>query len=598
MFATSVAKSDFRSTGFCCFWLSFTSVFQNRGNARVAQSKELEAVNIKLISLACRPLFFLLFMLCSVIFLSSQSPVFTFHLHDNEASRFGCSVSNAGDVDRDGYPDFIVGAFMFYRSGEIGMARVFSGTNGRTLYSFYGYMKQEWFGISVAGAGDVDRDGHADVIVGAHGNDSNGVDCGAAYVYSGKDGRRIHSFFGVTSGDLLGYSVAGVGDVNRDGFADVIVGAPLSVTRNQRGFVRVFSGMDGKILYSLNGPEKNDSFGHSVSGAGDVNRDGYPDFIVGASGSDSSTRIATAHVFSGIDGTILYTFRGDSMNDRFGESVSGAGDVNRDGYADLVVGARMGGFARVFSGQDGKPLLTLTPGYSASMFGCSVSQAGDVNGDGCSDVIVGAYNDDKNANRAGSAHVFSGKDSTILFRVHGDKERDQLGVSVSDLGDFNRDGDPDVVVGAWRDSGGSFPCFVRVVSSRPLAFSADTNALSLARGGKQILSLDAGVAHAQKAYLVLGSLTGTSPGIQVGAVTLPLNPDPYMLFTIEHPNTLVQESLGVLELYGRGVACFHLPAGLPPSLVGAVVHHAFVAAQVAPFSIDYASNPVLLRLEP
>ena len=142
-------------------------------------------------------------------------------------------------------------------------------------YTFDGAANGSRFGDSVAGAGDVNGDGFADVIVGARG-------AGSAYVYSGADGTVLRRFDGVAAGDRLGSSVAGAGDVNRDGFADVIVGAPRADAggMDEAGSAYVYSGKDGTLLWQFDGAREYAYLGSSVDGAGDVNRDGFADLIV------------------------------------------------------------------------------------------------------------------------------------------------------------------------------------------------------------------------------------------------------------------------------------------------------------------------------
>ena len=148
--------------------------------------------------------------------------------------------------------------------------------------------------------------------------------------------------------------------------------------------------------------------------------------IAGATGDDNNGFTSgSARVFSGNDGSILYTFNGDSGGDSFGGSVSGLGDINNDGYDDLIVGATgdsntgaASGSARVFSGANGSILFTLNGDSSIDLLGGSVSGAGDINDDGYDDLIVGAIGDDNNGDRSGSARVVSGKD--IVTDTDGD----------------------------------------------------------------------------------------------------------------------------------------------------------------------------------
>ncbi len=309
-------------------------------------------------------------------------------------------------------------------------------------------------GTSVSDAGDVNGDGHADLIVGAPFDDNNGDNSGSARVFSGLDGSMLYTFNGDT-GDWLGHSVSGAGDVNGDGYADLIVGAYQDDNNgNNSGSARVFSGVNGSILYTFNGDSADDLLGESVSGAGDVDGDGHADLIVGAYGDDNNGPASgSARVFSGLDGSILYTFNGDSAFDYLGASVSGAGDVNGDGYADLIVGAYQddnngnnSGSARVFSGVNGSILYTFNGDSAYDRLGFSVSGAGDVNGDGYADLIVGAPFDN---NLSGSARVFSGLDGSMLYTFNGDFVGNAFfGTSVSDAGDVNGDGVADLIVGA------------------------------------------------------------------------------------------------------------------------------------------------------
>ena len=374
-------------------------------------------------------------------------PLYTFE-GDTANELFGNSVSGAGDVNGDGTPDLIVGASGSFVSSNY--ARVFSGSDGSVLYNFDGDSGSIGFGFSVSGAGDVNGDGRADLIVG--GNES-------ARVLSGSDGSVLYNFDGEGQ---FGFSVSGAGDVNGDGFADLIVGALLGDTLS--GNASVFSGSDGSVLYTfINGDGFEDWFGISVSSAGDVNGDGFADLIVGAplddNGEINGFGNGSASVFSGIDGSVLYKYNIDGDGGNFGDSVSGAGDVNGDGIPDLIVGAWRddnNGSASVFSGSDGSVLYTFNGDSTHELFGLSVSGAGDVNGDGRADLIVGGSN---------SARVLSGSDGSVLYNFDGDSAGDNYGFSVSGAGDLNGDGIDDFIVGA-RFGGANDGGYARVFVSQ------------------------------------------------------------------------------------------------------------------------------------
>ncbi|MBL0921845.1 MAG: FG-GAP repeat protein, partial [Phycisphaerales bacterium] len=293
---------------------------------------------------------------------------------------------------------------------------------------FFGESAADELGFSVSGAGDVNGDGFADLIVGARFDDNNGLNSGSARLICGATGGTLRTFNGVAANDFLGYSVSGAGDVNGDGFDDVIVGAPFQDNNGSNsGSAWVFCGATGGVLHTFDGDSSGDSLGWSVSGAGDVNGDGFADLIAGARTDDNNgPESGIARVFCGATGAVLHTFEGDGAGDQLGWSVSGAGDVNGDGFDDVIVGAPFddnnganSGSARVFCGATGAVLRTLNGDSAGDQFGFSVSGAADINGDGFDDVIVGAPFDDNNGANSGSARVFCGATGAVLRTLNG-----------------------------------------------------------------------------------------------------------------------------------------------------------------------------------
>jgi hypothetical protein len=514
----------------------------------------------------------------------------------------GVSVAGAGDVNRDGYADIIVGADRADPGTparvDAGQAVVFSGQDGSTLYTFNGQAARDHLGFSVAGAGDVNRDGYPDIIVGAYQADPGGrSNSGQVTVFSGKDGSALHTFNGLAANDWFGRSVAGAGDVNKDGFPDLIVGADLADPggRSSAGQATVFSGKDGSVLHTFNGLAAGDAFGQSVAGADDVNMDGYADLIVGARLADPGGRSSAgqATVFSGKDGSRLHIFNGTLPGDYFGASVAGAGDVNKDGFPDLMVGANLAlsgaGQVTVFSGKDGSVLHTFNGVASGDYFGFSVAGAGDVDKDGYPDMIVGAYMADPGAPPrldAGQATAFSGKIGSVLHAFNGLAASDQFGRSVAGAGDVNRDGIPDFVVGAFHAGPGG-----RSTAGQATVFSVVTTVISGSGnpgiGGTIGLHLLA-AGDGSLPYQV-GSSLGTGP-IPIDTRRLGLSPDALLVLTVGGAlPTIFSRYSGLLDSSGSGTAAINIPN--IPALIGVRIHTAFVTIKAgAPSSIQSISN--------
>jgi len=335
--------------------------------------------------------------------------------------RLGSSVAGLGDIDGDGYDDLVIGAPEADPGGlsDAGSAVVISGATGALLYRFDGAASSDQFGNAVDCAGDVDGDGTPDLIVGAWWADPGGVSlAGSAFVYSGATGAQLHRFDGVQLGDTFAGAVAGVGDIDADGKDDVLIGAHNADPggRLSAGSAFVYSGATGAELLRFDGPVADDWLGISVGAAGDVDLDGTPDLIIGSENASpgGNFKAGSAYVYSGATGLELYRFDGDRANALLGAAVDGAGDVDGDGTPDLIVGAdgykvlsmSDAGVARVYSGADGS-LLHEAGGTAAGMqYGSSVAGGGDQDGDGLDEVMVGAARADPNSmNEAGIVEI-------------------------------------------------------------------------------------------------------------------------------------------------------------------------------------------------
>jgi hypothetical protein len=441
----------------------------------------------------------------------AQAPIYTAQGTQQVSATFGVGVAFAGDINHDGYTDIVAGAPNF-DDGATDEGRIFvyySGSCGPACPPFNeiifdgnreGQQAGANLGHSVAGAGDINGDGYADVIAGAPLQDNlticippftfcNRVDSGVARVWLGGSGglaeNPSQSFLGdIQAGAKLGYAVAGAGDLNGDGFGDVIVGAPFGGGTSE-GKVYVYlgsmSGLTGPTWTKLGG-QNNAHFGVAVAGAGDVNRDGYSDVIIGADGYNGT---GAAFVYlgrptdpthpQGLWPTPVRTYLGPHAGSEFGGTVATAGDVNRDGFADVAVGApsylddpdfgpQLGRVTVYHGGASGPSASANTTLYGsfpsfAHRFGSGVDGAGDVNGDGFGDLIVGdQWHEGTNGWAQGRAYIFHGSASGIVGPVAAREFEDcpsapcDYGRNVAGAGDLNGDGYGDVLIGGYRYS--------------------------------------------------------------------------------------------------------------------------------------------------
>jgi PKD repeat protein len=481
---------------------------------------------------------------------------------EGPGEQFGNSVASAGDVNGDGYADVIVGAWTSDAAagGDAGSAYVYYGGPGAddvADLTLHGEYFSDNFGTSVASAGDVNGDGYGDLIVGAWRSIAGASLTGRAYVfYGGPAADPIPDLVlsGQAFGDRFGISVSSAGDLNADGFADVIVGASGNDAGGfdaGRAYI-YFGGAAANVVADLvlTGAAGGDGLGYAVSSAGDLNADGFADIVVGAFGSGGTGRAYVYYGGPGLDTVADRIFTGEAAGDNFGLAVASAGDVNGDGNVDLIIAAVRNdaggidaGRAYLFyggSGVDAVADMTFTGTAAGDNFGVSVSSAGDMNGDGIGDLIVGAWMHDTHGPNDGRAYIYyggPGADGIADIVLTGEGADDRFGLSVAGAGDMNADGTADVIVGAYfNDFAGADAGRAYVVTgdaSRPPVVTAPATVTGnvgvlisfsvtvLDPDGDAILSLTAAPLPAGAAFTSNGAKTsGTfnwTPGpLQVG----------------------------------------------------------------------------------
>lgn len=350
-------------------------------------------------------------------------------------SDFGTSVGALGDLDLDARTDIAVGA------PASGRVLVYSGADGTLLLELTG---GPGFGEVVRGAGDVDADGLPDILVGMPGSDAAGTDAGRVEVRSGASGALLFAVDGDASHAVLGRSVAPAGDVNGDGFADVLAGAPRQWPASAPGYVLLLAGPSGALIQRLDGSSI--LFGAAVCGLDDADGDGTRDVLVAEPLADSGSG-AAVHVLSGATwGTISTATHPWSAG---AADLAPLGDVDGDGRPDFAWGHPAShvaafGYVLLVSGATGATLITLAGGHPFDTLGHAVA-GGDFDGDSLPDVAMQSRHGDGDVGRVYVASGATGFATIHELRAGPD---DHFGASLAAASQLDGDGAADLAVGA------------------------------------------------------------------------------------------------------------------------------------------------------
>ncbi len=443
----------------------------------------------------------------------------------------GQALAMVDDFDGDGLKDIACGSPNASPNGaESGLVRIYSSANGQILLQIPGLQAQSRFGRAILSVDDLDQDGVADLLISAPENSPNGIAyAGSVYAISAATGTVLYTLHGVGAWDFLGENLALSEDFDGDGIRDCWVSQSGFDGSSQLnlGSVQLISTATGNLLRRIEGTTSYIGFARAIASVGDTDGDGVQDLLVGAPLADFQglSNAGAAFLYSGATGNLLLQLESNLGLEAFGSAVSSAGDVNQDGFDDLLIGATQfglhSGLAHVFSGSTGQELRQYQPA-AAGIFGATVATLGDINQDGFAEHAISNWTEDLfGIQAAGSVSIYSGADGNLLQKIVGSEDLGAFGFAL--LADRQTSPTtPTLWIGAPDVSTLNQPFGGQVyqVTIFPYLYPHQ-HSISATTGGTLSFDLDFPLQDAQHKVILLASIA--SPGYSmVNGISIPL----------------------------------------------------------------------------